>query len=230
MLHKKVTLKYYYLYLYYYYYLFILIIFESMTSVITGDLIESRKQKSKDWVEGLKKILSPFGATPVAWEIYRGDEFQIEIKNPQDALLSAILIKAHLKALKLDARMSIGFGDKTHDAEKISESNGSAFINSGELFETLKKQRVTLAVRTGDRATDEEMNLMIRLALTFMDNWPAPSAEFTAIAIENPGLSQEELAPKLGVKRAAVSRRQKRAQFDLIMDLDRYFRKQINNL
>lgn len=201
-----------------------------MTSVITGDLIDSRKQKSKDWVEGLKKILASFGDSPPEWEIYRGDEFQIEIKNPEDALLSAILIKAHLKAIKLDARMGIGFGDKTHDAEKISESNGSAFIHSGEVFETLKKQKVTLAIRTGDAAIDEKMNLMIQLALTFMDNWPAPSAEFTAIAIENPGLSQEELAPKLGVKRAAVSRRQKRAQFDLVMNLDRYFRKQINNL
>lgn len=210
--------------------LLLFIIFESMTSVITGDLIDSRKQKSKDWVEGLKKILSLFGEAPLQWEVYRGDEFQIEIKNPEDALLSAILVKAHLKSIKLDARMSIGFGDKTHAAEKISESNGSAFIHSGELFETLKKQKVTLAIQTGNPIIDEKMNLMLQLALTFMDNWPAQSAEFVAIAIENPSLSQEELAPKLGIKRAAVSRRQKRAQFDLILSLDRYFRKQINTL
>jgi hypothetical protein len=210
--------------------LLLFIIFESMTSVITGDLIDSRKQKSKDWVEGLKKILSLFGEAPLQWEVYRGDEFQIEIKNPEDALLSAILVKAHLKSIKLDARMSIGFGDKTHAAEKISESNGSAFIHSGELFETLKKQKVTLAIQTANPLIDEKMNLMLQLALTFMDNWPAQSAEFVAIAIENPSLSQEELAPKLGIKRAAVSRRQKRAQFDLILSLDRYFRKQINTL
>ena len=89
---------------------------------------------SKHWVEDLKKILSRFGATPSQWEIYRGDEFQIEIKNPEEALLSAILIKAHLKAIKLDARMSIGFGDKTHNAEKISESNGICFYTFGRTF------------------------------------------------------------------------------------------------
>jgi hypothetical protein len=198
-----------------------------MTSVITGDIIGSRQQKSKDWVEDLKKILAPFGETPSEWEVYRGDEFQIEVKNPEEAFLAAILIKAHLRALKLDARMSIGFGDKTHNAEKISESNGSAFINSGELFETLKKQKVTLALRTGDNDIDEKMNLMLQLALTFMDNWLVQSAEFVAIAIENPTLSQEELGQKLGINQAAVSRRQKRAQFDLVMNLDRYFRKQI---
>ncbi|MDA6069602.1 SatD family protein [Flavobacterium sp. AC] len=201
-----------------------------MTSVITGDIIDSRKQKSKDWVEDLKKILSPFGATPSQWEVYRGDEFQIEIKNPEDALLSAILIKAHLKAIKLDARMSIGFGDKTYNAEKISESNGSAFIHSGELFETLKKQKVTLAMRTGDTNLDEKMNLMIQLALTFMDNWLAQPAQFVAAAIENPTLSQEELGQKLGINQAAVSRRQKRAQFDLVQHLDRYFRTEIKQL
>jgi hypothetical protein len=201
-----------------------------MTSVITGDIIDSRKQKSKDWVEGLKKILSPFGETPGQWEVYRGDEFQIEVQNPEEALLTVILIKAHLRAIKLDARMSIGFGNKTHNAEKISESNGSAFIHSGELFETLKKQKVTLAMRTGDINLDEKMNLMLQLALTFMDNWLVQSAEFVALAIENPTLSQEELGRKLGINQAAVSRRQKRAQFDLVMNLDRYFRTQIKQL
>jgi len=201
-----------------------------MTSVITGDIIGSRQQTSKHWVEDLKTILSRFGATPSQWEVYRGDEFQIEIKNPEEALLSAILIKAHLKAIKLDARMSIGFGDKTHNAEKISESNGSAFIHSGELFETLKKQKVTLAIRTGDMVFDEKINLMIQLALTFMDHWLAQQAEFVAAAIENPTLLQEELGQKLGINQAAVSRRQKRAQFDLVLQLDRYFRIQIKQL
>jgi hypothetical protein len=201
-----------------------------MTSIITGDIIGSRQQKSEHWVEDLKKILAPLGETPNQWEVYRGDEFQIEVKNPEEALLTAILIKAHLRAIKSDARMSIGFGDKTHDAEKISESNGSAFIHSGELFETLKKQKVTLAMRTGNDEIDEKLNIMIQLALTFMDSWLVQSAQFVALAIEHPTLSQEELGQKLGINQAAVSRRQKRAQFDLVMNLDRYFRKQIKQL
>ena len=200
-----------------------------MTSVITADIIGSRQQ-SEHWVNNLKKILAPLGNTPSQWEIFRGDEFQIEIKNPEDALLTAILIKAQLRAIKSDARMSIGFGDKTHNAERISESNGSAFIHSGELFETLKKQKVTLALRTGSTDFDEKFNLMLQLALTFMDSWLVQSAEFVALAIENPTLSQEELGQKLGINQAAVSRRQKRAQFDLVMNLDRYFRTQIKQL
>ncbi|MBZ4034406.1 SatD family protein [Flavobacterium sp. 17A] len=201
-----------------------------MTSVITGDIIDSRQQQSEHWVEDLKKILASFGQTPHQWEIYRGDEFQVEVSNPEDALLTAILIKSRLRTIKSDARMSIGFGDKTHDADRISESNGSAFVNSGELFETLKKQKVNLAMRTGDLQLDENLNLMLQLALTFMDSWLVQSAEFVALAIENPTLSQEELGQKLGINQAAVSRRQKRAQFDLVTNLDRYFRTQIKQL
>ena len=201
-----------------------------MTSVITGDIIGSRQQKSNHWVDDLKRILNPLGITPKQWEVYRGDEFQIEVKNPEEALLTAILVKAHLRAIKSDARMSIGFGEKTHSAERISESNGSAFIHSGELFETLKKQKVTMAIRTGNTNFDEKMNLMLQLALTFMDSWLVQSAEFVALAIENPSLSQEELGQKLGINQAAVSRRQKRAQFDLVLNLDRYFRTQIKQL
>ncbi len=99
-----------------------------MISIITGDIINSRKLPSAKWIDGLKELLNTKGANPSGWEIYRGDEFQIEITNPEEALLTALQIKSYLKTLKLDARMSIGFGDKTYSATKISESNGTAFV------------------------------------------------------------------------------------------------------
>ncbi|HEX8269058.1 MAG TPA: hypothetical protein VF581_04125 [Flavobacterium sp.] len=200
-----------------------------MTSVITGDIINSRKLSSELWVGGLKQLLGTKGKTPQDWEIYRGDEFQIEI-NPQHALLTAIQIKAYLKKLKLDARMSIGIGEKNYDGAKITESNGTAFINSGELFETLKKEKLTLAVNSANAEFDYQMNLMLRLASSIMNNWLPQSAEFVLIAIEHRNLSQEELGALLGINQAAVSRRQTRAQFELIMELDTFFRKQIKNL
>ncbi|TDE43831.1 hypothetical protein E0I26_09405 [Flavobacterium rhamnosiphilum] len=201
-----------------------------MTSIITGDIVNSRKLPSKIWIDGLKELLNTKGKNPSEWEIYRGDEFQMEIINPEEALLTAFQIKAYLKTLKLDARMSIGFGDKTYTAATISESNGTAFVRSGELFETLKKQKTTLAINSGNSDLDTEMNLMLRLGLTFMDNWLVQSAEFVLASIENKSLSQEEMGVRLGINQAAVSRRRKRAQFDLVLELDNHFRKKIKNL
>ena len=126
--------------------------------------------------------------------------------------------------------MSLGFGDKTYKTRKITESNGTAFVRSGETFETLKKQKLNLVLNTGNTAFDEELNLMLKLSLSFMDNWLQQSAEFVLIAIQNPTLSQEEIGVNLGINQAAVSRRQKRSNFELMMQVEHYFRKKVKTL
>jgi hypothetical protein len=191
-----------------------------MNCIITGDVKGSRRAKSQNWIDGLKQLFKQFGKTPMDWEIYRGDEFQLEVKNCEEALLVAFQIKAYLRSIKLDVRMSIGFGDKTYKAKKISESNGTAFVNSGVGFENLKKNKTTLSIHSSNKTFDKEMNLILRLGLSFMDNWLAQSAEFVLITIQNPTLSQEEIGSKLGINQAAVSRRRKRANFDLLMEIN----------
>ena len=194
-----------------------------MNCIITGDIKGSRKAKATNWLDGLKKIFLQLGKTPLDWEIYRGDEFQLEVKNCEDALLVAFQIKAYLRSIKLDARMSIGFGDKTFKAKKISQSNGTAFVNSGTGFEQLKKNKSTLSISSQNPAFDQEINLLLKLGLSFMDNWLAQPAELVLITIQNPTLPQEEIGQKLNINQAAVSRRRKRAHFDLVLEIKQAF-------
>jgi len=201
-----------------------------MIVILTADIINSRKLSSKKWMNDFKQLLNSFGKSPNDWEIYRGDEFQLEIKIPEDAFWIAFQLKAFFKSINLDVRMSLGFGDKTYKTKKITESNGSAFIRSGELFETLKKQKINLAVNSGNVDFDEEFNLIVQLSMSFMDSWLQQSAEFVLIAIQNPTLSQEEIGSMLGINQAAVSRRQKRSQYELMLQVERYFRKKIKSL
>jgi hypothetical protein len=201
-----------------------------MIVILTADIINSRKLLSKKWIDSLKTILNTIGKTPNDWEIYRGDEFQLEIKNPEQTLLIAFQLKAFFKSINLDLRMSFGFGDKTYKAKKITESNGTAFMHSGETFETLKKQKLNLAINSGNTIFDEEMNLILKLSLSFMDNWLPQAAEFVLIAIQNPTLSQEEIGVKLGINQAAVCRRQKRSNYELLLQVERYFREKIKTL
>ena len=201
-----------------------------MISIITADIIRSRKLSSKDWITGLKKLLNIYGKSPTNWEIYRGDEFQLEISNPEASLSAAILIKSYFKMLKLDVRISIGIGEKSYKSKKISESNGTAFSRSGEIFETLKKNKINLAVNSGDENFNTEMNLILQLSATFMDNWLIQSAEFIKISLENPDLSQEEIGVILGINQAAVSRRRKRSNYDLMIATDNHFRAKVKKL
>jgi hypothetical protein len=86
---------------------------QTITSVITGDIIQSRKTNKPVWLSKLKKTLSLEGKSPRTWQIYRGDSFQVEVKDPDQAFLTALRIKATIKTIRsLDVRMAIGIGEK----------------------------------------------------------------------------------------------------------------------
>lgn len=194
-----------------------------MIAIITGDIINSEKHSSSEWIGELKEYFSRFGPAPMQWEIYRGDEFQLKV-NETNALLSAIRIKALLKSIKgLDVRMGIGIGLETYVGTGVSESNGSAHQRSGRKFESLKDSKVNLSIATGNESQDLTLNLMLRLALDFMDGWSVVSAEIVALVLDNPDATQKEIAQKLEIKQSAVSQRIKRARLDLILDLLVYY-------
>ena len=117
-----------------------------MTCIVTGDIINSRGIDSNNWIKYLRKELRKYGKEPKNWEIFRGDSFQLEIE-PKDGLIVGFILKAAIKQFKeLDLRIGIGIGEKDFESGKITQSNGSAFVNSGECFDSLKKH--TLAIKT----------------------------------------------------------------------------------
>jgi len=199
-----------------------------MIAVIKGDIIASRKMDSQEvWLNPLKGILSKWGKTPKDWELAWGDSFQLQIANPKEALYKAIAIKTLLKKTGVDARMAIGLGDRTYHGEKVSESNGPAFIYSGEQFEQLKKEKVNLAVKSPWADFDTEINLYLKLGGFIMDNWTVSSAEIMQIAMETPEITQDEIGKILGIAQSSVSNRWQRAKVDAILEIESMFRKKL---
>ncbi|PQJ73034.1 MULTISPECIES: SatD family protein [Polaribacter] len=199
-----------------------------MTSILTGDIIDSRKQDDHFWLKTLKETLATFGESPKYWQVYRGDSFQVEIKNCEDAFYAALKLKAHLKSTEdIDVRIGIGIGKKEFNMAEITASNGEAFINSGYAFDTyLKKQ--TIAIKTPWQEIDEELNIAFDLALLTMDSWTKNSAEVFKLSLESENITQKEIASILGITQGRVSERQKRSGFDAIMKLEKRFRKLIH--
>ena len=126
--------------------------------------------------------------------------------------------------------MSIGIGKKDYKGNTVSESNGEAFVHSGETFETLKKEKINLKIKTRDFTLNEELNLYFKLALIAMDNWTTNSAEIVKLSIEHPTMIQTELAKLIGISQDAVSKRQKRAYLDEILELDKLYRQKIDQI
>ncbi|SEK44276.1 SatD family (SatD) [Maribacter orientalis] len=194
-----------------------------MIAIITGDIINSEDHPSSQWIDLLKEYFNQFGASPMNWEIYRGDEFQLKVTE-KNALFSAIRIKSMLKAIRgLDVRMGIGIGLETYVGAGVTESNGPAYQRSGRNFESLKESKVNLSITTGIEEKDRTLNLILRLALDFMDDWSVVSAEIVTLVLDHPTYSQKVIAQKLGIKQSAVSQRLKRARLDLVLDVLSYY-------
>ncbi len=200
-----------------------------MTGVLTADIINSRRlEDQRVWLAPLKDVLHQFGPTPGVWEIFRGDSFQLEVKKPEETLRAALLLKATIKSIRFsDLRIAIGIGEKTYIAETITESNGTAFIHSGEKFEQLQQDKVTLAMRSPWPELDREINTSLKLALIAIDAWTVGHAEFVSVMLQSEGLLQVEIGDKLGIKQNAVSGRSKRSHYHELMEFEALFREKI---
>lgn len=172
-------------------------------------------------------------------ENFQGDYFQLELTDPMQALRAAFIIKALVKSIEptdkvkrsspVNVRMAIGIGGKDYDAKRISESNGPAFVFSGEKFEKLKYEKITLAVNTEWKDFDKDINLYLKLASVFMDRWSVSSGELIKTVLENPGKTQKEIGQLLGIEQNSVSGRWHRANADEIIEMEHVFREKLTS-
>ncbi|WP_405566690.1 transcriptional regulator [Polaribacter sp. Asnod6-C07] len=199
-----------------------------MTSILTGDIINSRNVATQLWLPILKNAFNTVGTSPKTWEIYRGDSFQIEINSIEEALLFAIKLKTTLKKVKnLDVRIAIGIGAKSEAFKNITEGNGEAFINSGFAFDNILKKQ-NLAFKTPWSDFDNILNTSLSLALLTMDNWTINSATFVEMYLNKPTVTQKIIAKELNISESSASERRKRAGLDEIMQLEQLYRDLIN--
>ncbi len=201
----------------------------NMICIITGDIVGSRKIKDS-WLLSLKTALKAVSGQNDKWEIYRGDSFQVEV-TAENAIRTAAYLKACIKINKpADVRMGIGIGEVKTKRKKLSESSGDAFVNSGAAFDSLKQAKVNLAIKTENPDFDEEINVLIKLALIAMDSWGIVAAEMVKLALENENVVQSELAVISKRTQSSVSEALKRARYSEIMEMDKLYRKKLNQI
>lgn len=201
-----------------------------MIGVITGDIINSQQSQTEEWLPMLKSFFETLGKTPKDWEIYRGDEFQLKT-GIDEVFWTAMCIKALIKRSEiLDVRLAIGIGDEQFSSEKITESNGTAYVNSGRLLNDLKNENRTFAIQTPDKNITEDLNMIFKWAIINFDAWTAVVSEVVFEMLLNKKITQDELAKQLNITQSSVSQRMKRSYFDLILETDHYYRKKIATL
>ena len=201
-----------------------------MRAIITGDIINSQETDSENWLPKLKELLGKWGKTPTDWEVYRGDEFQIKC-SIDDVFWKALSIKSLIKQFEnLDVRIAIGIGEEQYSSEKITESNGTAYVNSGRLLNEIKNEGKTFAIKTPNEGINADFNILFKWSSLDFDSWTVAVSEIVHLLMMDKNLTQDDLAKKLNISQSSVSQRIKRSNFDLILETDYYFRKKIAEL
>lgn len=194
-----------------------------MIAILTGDIINSREGKAQDWLKFLKKVLSQYGEQNKDWEIFRGDSFQLLVPA-EKAIIASLHIKAAVKTTSIqDVRIGIGLGKQSHRANTIKESNGTAFVNSGESFESLKKQ--TLAVKSGYLDWDDTLNLILILAMLTADAWSSAVAHTICTSLEHPEKNQKQIAQLLDKSQSSISEALNRGGYHEMVKMDTHYKK-----
>lgn len=198
-------------------------------AVLTGDISNSRKLSPQLWLDILKASFSPLGPSPQYWQVYRGDSFQA-LLPAENALDLAFLLRARIKSHKgLDLKLAIGLGEVSFFAEKITESNGTAFIHSGERFERLKKQK--MGIQSGYAAFDHTFEVLLQLSDFISSSWTAKSAELMSTALQYPHYNQHQLAQALNKSsQSTISAGLKRSGYDEILQVIHLYKSQLASL
>lgn len=196
-----------------------------MIAVITGDIIHSRKVNSEIWLPRLKDFFQKNIDTNFSWEIYRGDSFQCEIPV-EKALEVALSIKSLIRSNQLiDVRMAIGIGTKNFQGETITESYGTAFINSGESFDALKVY--TLNIKSPFEEFDACFNPILKLVSFISDNWKPATAETIHLSLTNKTLLQKEIAELLKKDATTINKALKRGAYEEILEIIALYNRKI---
>lgn len=196
-----------------------------MIAVITGDIINSRRVNSELWLPRLKEYLSKIIPDTEKWEIYRGDSFQAEVELDR-ALEIALCIKALIKSNgKIDARMSIGIGDKDFKGKKVTESYGTAYINSGESLENIKN--TTLTLKSPFPEFNDYFNPILKLVSFIATNWKPVTSDTIFYTLTHRELMQKEVAERLEKDPTTVNKALKRGGYDEIVEIINLYSKKI---
>ena len=192
-------------------------------AVLTGDIVKSREITPRSrLIDALKETLETVkDAHRAEYDLYRGDSFQLVLPSAPSAALVAVIIRSGLKSRSpkngetWDARISIGIGDITYRGESVSESDGPAFLLSGQGMDKLGSTNRRLIIEAPWEHADRSLSLVTRFADDLISHWSRYSAETAFLSLVY-NESQSVLAERLGKRQSTINGRIATARLELI--------------
>ena len=185
---------------------------KKLYSVITGDIVKSSKlslEHHKLLVKVMKnssKDLSKIFPDALKYEpeLFRGDSWQLLIKQPELALSIAMFYRAYLKAKmqlsSIDARMAISIG--TVDFIESSFGVGNAYKISGKALDKKGKRKIRFV--SDIIPNSDVIDLLIQNTDYISSKWTSSQSKIVLLALQN--MDQNTISSKLRISQQAVSK------------------------
>ena len=189
----------------------------AISAVITADIVNStlftnaEEKRFKDRVNSVLK--------PNRFEFYRGDSFQVFIKDPHEALRMVLMVRTEARkiALQYDVRCSIGIGEVNPYIKKLSTATDAAFVLSGRSFDALESSGQRLSISSPDPTVNHGLNAISYFLDYLIRNLTEKQAEVIGELLQDN--TQTEAAKKLRRSASTVSKHAQAAGWHEILKI-----------
>lgn len=182
---------------------------KSIHAVMTGDIVNSTligPDMQELLLKELTQVLSAY-----LIEFYRGDSFQVYLKDPAGALRLALLCRSLAISLTAtedqpalsDIRISIGLGPVVLPVRAPGMARGEAFLLSGRGLDEIQKTESRLSISSGHAIADIGFAAMADHLDTICRHMTTKQAAVIALLLG--GLTQQDAAVKLNKSKSTVS-------------------------
>lgn len=202
--------------------------------VFTGDLVGStglplhELHRARDIVLDAIRELSRWsdGLVVGEAEFFRGDSWQLLLREPRLFLRAALYLRATLRSegRDLDTRIGIGFGTvEKIERNRISLSVGDAFTASGRQLDAMS-DAVGLSVQPpfGPNARLGWLDPLAALCSATMNSWSERQADIALRMLEPGNRRQVDIASDLSITKQSVSKTLGAIDFNAILSAIRW--------
>lgn len=180
----------------------------AMRAVLTGDIVNStqlEKSGEKKLLKALHQVLEPY-----KFEFYRGDSFQVYMKDPQKSLRVALLCRLIAIGLNqgeyltaTDIRISIGIGNVITPVRTLGSAKGEAFVLSGRSFDEIQKTETRLAITVENKVVNTGLQVIADYINSILKGMTAKQAEVVVELLK--GQIQQKVTTLLNKSKSTIS-------------------------
>lgn len=191
-----------------------------LNAVITGDIAGSTLLQKAEETKLYRDMAKIAGERP--YFVYRGDSFQLYVKNAAEALQLAFLMRCAAKKIdgsgfNFDIRQSIGVDQQTSPVRDLSSAKGAPFLLSGRAFDAMTNKGSMLVISSSKPLFNETFALICSFADDIFEVMTPKQAEVVTELLS--GKTQQEAAKKLKKAQPTVNRMAQAARWQRLQEL-----------